>query len=150
MTRTLRLLSRKSLRLDSQFLNSYQRLGLQHPHSAAPTSAAGQTERAFASLHKKIGRLTSRQSSRRLCRSSNLFKKNSTLLQLAERKFRLPTSSFSAAMRPSKNPQKQLDKTLKSRSLRAAWTRRKSRPTLRRSNLSNRRPTASATISTAQ
>ena len=57
-------------------------------HSAAVTSAAGQTGRVFASSRKRIGKSTSRQSSRRFLRN---WRSSSPVSTPAARRFRLLT-----------------------------------------------------------
>ena len=79
--------------------------------SAAPTSAAGRTVRASASRRRRTGRSTSLLSSRRCCRSSKRSRRTSTRRPAAARKFRLPTSSFSAAMPRSRRPRRRPGRT---------------------------------------
>ncbi len=81
--------------------------GRRRRRSAAPTSAAEPTARAFASRRRRIGRSISPSNSRRCCRSSKRSRRSSTPRPAAARRFRLPTSSFSAASPRSRRPRRQ-------------------------------------------
>ena len=74
--------------------------------SAAPTSAAGRTERASVSRRRRIGTSTSPPNWRGFSKPLRASRKRSTARRAAARKCRSPISSFSAARPPSSRPRK--------------------------------------------
>ena len=90
-SRTSPLSRRRSSRRACRFPSWSRPLGRRRRRSAAPTSAAARTARAFASRRRRTGRSTSRRSWRRCCRSSKRSRRSSTLRSPAGRRSRSPT-----------------------------------------------------------
>ena len=76
--------------------------GRRRRSSAAATSAAAAMARAFALSPRSPGTSTSRRNWPRFLENSRRSRRRSTLPALEARRFRLPTSSFSAAARRSR------------------------------------------------
>ncbi len=76
--------------------------GRRRRSSAAATSAAAAMARAFALSPRSPGTSTSRRNWPRFLENSRTSRRRSTLPALEARRFRLPTSSFSAAARRSR------------------------------------------------
>ena len=131
-------LKAKILASGSRFRSWSRPPGRRLRRSAAPTSAAERTARAFASRRRRTGRSTSRRSSRRCSQKLEAIQKEFNASANGGKKVSLADLIVLGGGAAIEKAAKDAGHDVKVPSRRAAWTRRRSRPTSSPSRRSSR------------